>query len=355
MIIDDSVIFRSQLKNCIHGHEGITVVATAANGKIGLEKLEQVTCDLIILDLEMPEMNGLEFVAEFNKKRFKQPIIIFAANSPSSATQLIECLNAGASDFVAKPHSAPSFEDAMEGIQRELLPKILQFKQNIKNEKIKSDDYIRPEVGPEIPPNFGAKVNLTNFKPRIVVIGSSTGGPTALDKIFTRLHGHTPRIPILIAQHMPADFTAALASRLSVVSGIPAAEGRSGETIVPGRIYVAPGDYHMSLQRIGGTSTTIVKIDQEPKRNSVRPAVDFLFESAAKLFGATTAGFILTGMGMDGRDGAVAIKKASGAMMIQSRESSVVWGMPGSVHSVGAYDAEGDLEECAKTLLRMIS
>ena len=355
MIVDDSVIFRSQLKNCIDGEEGISVVATAANGKIALEKLEQVSCDLIILDLEMPELSGIEFLEQFKKKKFKQHIIIFTAFSVSAAEELIATLNAGASDFVSKPTSGLSFEEAIEGIRRELLPKILQFKETFKSthpasglsSDRSSDQVLNPITTP--------KINLQNFKPRVVVIGSSTGGPTALDKIFTYFKGHIPRVPILIAQHMPAEFTAALASRLAYVSGIPASEGRSGEVIRPGHIYVAPGDYHMSIQKTSGGASTIIRLDQEPKRNSVRPAVDFLFEAAAKYFGASTAGFVLTGMGCDGRDGAVAIKKAMGAMMIQTQESCVVWGMPGAVHAAGAFDGEGNLEECAQVLLKMVS
>jgi two-component system chemotaxis response regulator CheB len=361
MVVDDSIVFRSQLKNCLDGQEGITVVATAANGKIALSRLEMDACDLIILDLEMPEMNGLQFLAELRKGKFPQRVIVFAAPTKEGAGQVLEALNAGAVDFIAKPATAASLDDALEGIRRDLLPKIIQFKKryNATNESLRSlresakesqnSNATQEPRGPYPP------VLLETFKPRVVVIGSSTGGPTALEKLFSSLMGRNVHVPILVAQHMPPNFTEALAKRLGVISGLPAGEGKHGESIVPGHIYVAPGDFHMSVQRVADSGKPVIKIDQAHKRNSVRPAADFLFESAAREYTNSCACFILTGMGEDGKDGAIAIKKSAGAVMIQDRESSVVWGMPGAVHAVGAYDDEGSLEECARILKQMVS
>lgn len=352
MIVDDSVVFRSQLKNCLEGQEGITVVGAAANGKIALERIEQAACDLITLDLEMPEMNGLEFLAEKKRRNLPQKVIVFAAPNKEGGAQVLAALAAGADDFIAKPASATSLDEALEGIRRELLPKILQFKR--RQDLYKSSEPAPSAAAKEVPlPIRSAafpQIILETFKARIVVIASSTGGPTALEKLFTMMKGHKVNVPILIAQHMPPNFTESLAKRLEAICGLPAAEGKAGELILPGRIYVAPGDYHMSIGRLPETQKPIIKIDQGPKRNSVRPAADFLFETAAREYGATTAGFVLTGMGEDGKDGAISIKKASGAVMIQDRHTSVVWGMPGAVHDVGAFDREGDLESCGKIL-----
>lgn len=356
MVVDDSVVFRSQLKNCLDGEQGISVVATAANGKIALDRLEREICDLIILDLEMPEMNGLQFLEEFRRRNYTQRVIIFAAPSLEGAKQVLASLNAGASDFIAKPTTAISLQDALEGIKRDLLPKILQFKMrhdSLNASPAKPSTHVSPKKFAVSDQNANP-ILLETFKPQVVVIGSSTGGPMALEKLFGALKGKTTLVPILIAQHMPPHFTDALAKRLEAITGIASGEGKQGERIQPGRIYMAPGDFHMTIQRLPGNSAPIVKLDQGPKRNSVRPAVDYLFESAAKEYGSACAGFILTGMGDDGKDGSVAIKQASGAIMIQDKESSVVWGMPGAVHEVGAFDREGNIDECSKILVHMV-
>jgi len=361
MVVDDSVVFRSQLKNCLDGEQGITVVATAANGKIALDRLEREPCDLIILDLEMPEMNGLEFLEEFRRRKMPQRVIIFAAPTKEGASQVLASLHAGASDFIAKPTSAVSLQDALEGIKRDLLPKIQQFKIRHQSALEAGNGGLSSlahqplrDKNPELAPPYKS-VLLETFKPQVVVIGSSTGGPMALEKLFSALKGRTTLVPILVAQHMPPYFTEALAKRLETVSGIPSAEGKAGEPILAGRIYVAPGDYHMSIQRLPQGPRPVIKIDQSAKRNSVRPAVDFLFESAAKEYVGSCAGFVLTGMGEDGKDGSMAVKRSSGAIMIQDKESSIVWGMPGSVHGVGAFDREGNIDECSRVLVYMVT
>lgn len=359
MVVDDSVVFRSQIKASLEGVEGIEVVAVAANGKIALERLEKNECDLIILDLEMPEMNGLETLAELKRRRLPQRVIVFAAPTQEGTRQVFEAFHAGAVDFIAKPNSTGSLEEALEGIKKELVPKILQFakRRHAKSTEVPplqaTHEPVRPDVASSSVSPY-IKITLEAFKPRVIVIGSSTGGPTALEAVFSMFKSAGPvTVPILVAQHMPPNFTECLARRLEVVSGIPAGEGRPGELVKPGRIYVAPGDYHMSVQRTPEGTTSIIKIDQGPKRNSVRPAVDNLFESVAKAYGGTTAAFVFTGMGDDGAAGAKAIKQASGGVMIQNRESSVVWGMPGAVFATGAYDAVGDLTECSRILVQM--
>lgn len=361
MVVDDSVVFRSQLKNCLDGVEGIQVVATAANGKIALDRLEKDACDLIILDLEMPEMNGLQFLAELRIRNFRQRVIVFAASTSEGAGQVLDALNAGAVDFIAKPTGVSSLDEALGGIRRDLLPKIIQFKKRhftggIEQKPAKgSQDADRASLATTRPQGAYASLLLETFKPRVVVIGSSTGGPNALEILFSSLKGRSVCVPILVTQHMPPLFTEALAKRLGIVSGLEAGEAKHGEEVLAGKIYVAPGDFHMSIQRLPGSGKPVIKIDQEPKRNSVRPAVDFLFESAAREYASGCAGFILTGMGEDGKDGSIAIKKAAGAIMIQDRQSSVVWGMPGSVHGVGAFDSEGSIEECARIFKQMVS
>ncbi|MCX6109051.1 MAG: CheB methylesterase domain-containing protein, partial [Proteobacteria bacterium] len=177
---------------------------------------------------------------------------------------------------------------------------------------------------------------------------SSTGGPAALEVVVSKLHGRVPRIPVLLVQHMPESFTRNLASRLTDLSGVEVREATNGEPVKPGALILAPGNFHMRLNRNGDCN--YITLDQGPKVNSVRPAADLLFISAAQLYGPSCAGMVLTGMGEDGCTGAKAIKQAGGGIMIQDRDSSIVWGMPAAVEKAGAYDLIGDLNACADQL-----
>jgi two-component system chemotaxis response regulator CheB len=332
------VVFRTQIKAALEGVPGIEVAGTANNGKIALQKLTQSSVDLITLDMEMPEMSGLETIREVKKAKFPVKIIVFSSHTTRGSEAALEALTAGAHDFVAKPSGADlTHENAAQKIREELLPKVKQF---VPSETVQRPvDKSPTSTGPTKTTDF-TKRDLTTFQPSVLVVGSSTGGPPALEKIFTQL-SLPLRVPVLIAQHMPPLFTASLAKRLSEHSGIHAAEGVDGEKVLPNRIYVAPGDFHMTCVKRG--MDTVIKLDKNPQRNSVRPAVDPLFESAAEIYGSRTFGVILTGMGEDGLLGCKAIKKAGGGVMIQDQVSSVVWGMPGAVHSGGCFDGMGNL------------
>jgi two-component system chemotaxis response regulator CheB len=367
LIVDDSVVFRSQIKAALEGTSNIKVVGSAANGKIALDKIALEPVDLVILDLEMPEMNGHQFLTEIARRKLPQKVIVFAAPTEQGRQMSFKALAEGAVDVIQKPTTAKSLEAALEGIKSDLVPKILQFAQrhDVSESGLSSAAPTTGLTGQALdavsstgtpPPVRSFKsVALESFKPRVVVIGSSTGGPTALEVIFGLMAGKAVNVPILIAQHMPPHFTECLAKRLETISGIPSGEGRPGELVKPGRIYVAPGDYHMTVRRLPDGSNSIIHLDQSPKRNSVRPAVDSLFESVASVYGGMVGAFVLTGMGEDGMVGSKAIKQATGGVMIQNKASSVVWGMPGAVASAGALDAEGDLPECARILAKMVA
>lgn len=361
LIVDDSVVFRSQIKNALEKYPEISAITVAANGQIALAKLEQQSIDLVILDLEMPQLDGIGMLHILRERGFKQRVIVFSASSTSGVRTAFEALKQGADDFVAKPHGTNSLEESLQILHHDLIPKVLQFSSKAKKKVHINESSLHQQQRENLAhsdrsksTSFGAypKTTVETFKPSVIAIGSSTGGPTALDKIFATLKEVSLRIPILIVQHMPPVFTANLAKRLSEISGHPAAEGRHGEIIKPGKIYVAPGDYHMSLMRTS-SAEAMIKLDQTPKRNSVRPAVDNLFESCANIYGGMTAAMVLTGMGEDGMAGAIKIKEARGAVIIQDEESSVVWGMPGSVFASGAFDIKASLEECALHLRNM--
>jgi two-component system chemotaxis response regulator CheB len=282
-------------------------------------------------------------------------VIVLSAQTKAGAENTLAALRLGAVDFIAKPALDPKAGSPAETIRAHLAPKVLQFAAQVSAPL--------PRIAPVAPPapsgqiataataSF-APVNWRTFSPAIVTIASSTGGPAALEQLFSQLRGPLA-CPILIAQHMPPVFTATLAERLARTSGLPVAEAQAGEPLVPGRVYMAPGDYHLRVSVSGKT----INLDQGPQRNSVRPAADYLFESAAAAFGARTLGIVLTGMGADGRDGAVAIKKAGGAVVIQDRISCVVFGMPGAVAEARAQDQEENLAAIARrlALLRICS
>lgn len=347
LIVDDSVVFRSQIRSAIEGAASIEIVGTANNGKIAIQKLEQSSVDLITLDMEMPEMGGVETIKAIRAKKIPVRIVVFSSYTTRGSEATLEALAAGADDFVAKPTGeVNSIEVAVQKIRDELLPKINQFI----SPSIGLTTGVSPAVtsasspsklAPSVKTASFPKRDIDTFSPLAIVIGSSTGGPPALEKVLFQLPV-TLRCPIFIAQHMPPIFTASLAKRLSTISGIVCAEGFDGEKVENNRIYIAPGDFHMTVVKDAGRE--IIKLDKGPHRNSVRPAVDNLFESIIKVYGSRVMAFVLTGMGEDGMVGCRAIKESGGGVAIQNRESCVVFGMPGAVFQSGAYDEIYNLE-----------
>jgi two-component system chemotaxis response regulator CheB len=358
LIVDDSVVFRSQIKTALEIYPEIKSITTAANGRIALSKLEQSSIDIMILDLEMPELDGMETLRLMRERGFRQKVIVFAASSASGASKAMDALKLGAADFVTKPQGGNSLDESLERVRQELVPKILQFRPVLTSapkELPKREAYPSASPPPKAEPKKYTIVSIHTFKPSALAIGCSTGGPGVLEKIFPSIKGRSLRVPIFLVQHMPPVFTANLAKRLSDISGHPAAEGRHGELVAPGRIYVAPGDYHMTIGRLANQKDVAIRLDQSQKRNSVRPAVDNLFESCVSVYSGMIGSMILTGMGEDGLQGALKIKGASGGVMIQNEASSVVWGMPGSVFHAGAYDEIGSIEECAACFANMVT
>lgn len=357
LVIDDSVVFRSQISEALRGVPGVEVTGSAPSGRIALQKLEQNPVDVITLDMEMPEMDGLAVLKELKARKIKSKVIVFSSQTQRGAEKALDALRAGADDVVAKP----SFDDGpklspAELIRQTLAPKVLQFK-GVKDTQGHVGTAVTPEdlaqrhttIKKGVVNNL-AKVNIQSLRPNIIVIASSTGGPAALETIFSKLKGPF-KVPILIAQHMPAVFTEILASRLSSVSGLVCREAKNGEKLMPGLVYVAPGDFHMELRGSGGETT--ISLNQNERRNSVRPAADYLFETAAELYGDKCLGIVLTGMGEDGLDGSIRIKERKGAVVIQNAASCVVFGMPGAVHAINLQDSSGDLEYVAHTIQKL--
>ncbi len=353
LIVDDSVVFRSQIKAVVEGISQITEISLASNGKLALQKLETGQFDIMTLDMEMPEMNGLETLRALKGLAHCPAVIVFSSVTSRGAEATIQAMELGALDFSPKPAQAMNLEEAQKLIRQDLAPKIIQVCQKLQRQRASPITAERAASNPiaylpeQVSLQFESskqwsKINLDFFRPAAIVIGSSTGGPSALKSVL-RCVRNPLQAPIFITQHMPPLFTKSLADNLSSQLGIPVDEGKHLEVVQANKIYIAPGDYHMSLKNRGDQVTIV--LDQREKRNSVRPAVDYLFESAAEIYGPKLLGIVLTGMGQDGLIGCKAIKDHKGAVVIQDEASSTVWGMPGSVFKHGAFDKMCSLED----------
>lgn len=340
LITDDSVVYRSQIRAALTDIPWIEIVGTASNGKIALDRLQQTPTDLLILDLEMPEMDGVQTLKEIALRKLNCKVLVFSSASQRGAETKFEALRLGAYDFITKPGPVdatdPQFKNPSDKIRSVLEPKIsFLFKENL---EIKASPLIAPSMVKPTYPHLLWEL----FQPQVIVIGSSTGGPTVLETIFSEIRGPL-KCPILIAQHMPPIFTATLAERLQKLSGIPTREGSHGTPLETNSVTIAPGDFHMTIS--GTKERPGVVLDQSPQVNSVRPAVDPLFSSAAAIYGPRCLGIVLTGMGSDGKDGAETIKRAGGGVLIQKESTCVVFGMPGAVMAAGAFDRAMDPTE----------
>lgn len=338
LVVDDAVVVRRMVSDVLEEDPGIEVAGVAANGRIALQKVPQVSPDVIILDVEMPVMDGLETLKALGKEYPDLPVIMFSTLTERGAEVTLDALSLGASDYVTKPSNVGSVVLARQRIREELIPRIYALTGQVGTTAQPSPPkrVERPVIAPATPsprprpiptirPHLPGRVT-------VVVIGVSTGGPNALAEVIPALPRDFP-VPVLIVQHMPPLFTRLLADRLTSAGGLPVEEATSGARIVPGRALLAPGDWHMELEVRDGAH--LVRLHQGPQENSCRPAVDVLFRSAARVFGPGTLGVVLTGMGKDGLRGSEDICGAGGRVVVQDQATSVVWGMPGYVAEAG--------------------
>ncbi len=344
LVVDDSGIYRRVVGQALEGLAGVNVVGYAADGRAALDFLAKETVDLVTLDLEMPRLDGLSTLKAMRQLSRKSRVLVLSATTAAAAQSTIAAMAAGADDFVTKPSEADPAIRPSERLRALLLPKIKQFYSWVGN-----DQETARMATPPVAPRPVTHNLLLPFAPQLVVIASSTGGPAALERLFAAMKAAPLHCPVLIAQHMPALFTASLASHLRAISQRSVEEARHQQILRPGHIYVAPGDFHLKVGRQGERDLCAL-LDQAPRRNSVRPCADFLFESAAALTKARTLGVVLTGMGSDGKDGAVAIKRAGGRVLTQDQASCVVFGMPKAVVEAQASDQESDLAGLAQAL-----
>jgi len=346
LVVDDSVTVRQLLVDALSADPAVRVVGTAPNGALGVTLLPRLVPDVVVLDIDMPVMDGLEFLQRVRPAWPKLPVIVFSTYTTHGAATTLQALWFGASDYVAKP-SAADFESAVLQARRELLPRIKAFGR-------RGGDGEAPAPATPAPPRSGTHPILSARaagappRPTVVAIGASTGGPRALADVLGELPPDFP-VPILIVQHMPPLFTRHLADGLSSQCELPVAEATHGAVLEPGTVWVAPGDHHMTVGRDG--SALRLWLDQGPSENACRPSVNPLFRSVADVFGHGALAVVLTGMGQDGLEGASRIRAARGSVIVQDEASSVVWGMPGAVARAGLADKVLPLESIAGEIL----
>jgi two-component system chemotaxis response regulator CheB len=343
LVVDDSVVYRRLVSQELSNDPELEVVGTAANGRIALAKLGQLSPDLVILDIVMPEMDGLETLKELRKTYPRLPVIMFSTLTERGAEATLDAMALGATDYFTKPTDAGGLDGSLRVIREELIPEIKALCAP-KGQKIASTALrARLPAAPRAPAGTG--------KVRVLAIGASTGGPRALAEIFTGLPADFP-VPILIVQHMPPMFTKLLADRLTAQSPIRVQEGASGCLLQPGEAWIAPGDHHMIVLRDGLHYRLLVH--QDPPENSCRPAVDVLLRAVAQSFGADSLTVILTGMGQDGLRGCESLRAAGGQVLAQDEATSVVWGMPGYVAQAGLADRVLPLAMIADEIIKRV-
>ena len=355
MIVDDSAVVRGLVSRWIEEEPGMEVVARHPNGKLAVVDVARSAPDLVLLDIEMPVMDGLEALPLLLKARPGVRVLMVSTLTKRNAEISFKALALGALDYLPKPDSNSSLTLSSD-FRGEVIRKIRALGP-VRSPRAALDEAERA-VGNQIRPGAGYAQRAFKQRPfslvppRVIAIGSSTGGPQALASVLGALAPSLSRVPVLIAQHMPPMFTTVLAERLSKAAGREAKEGSDGEPVRPGIIYVAPGGHHMTVLN---PTAPALRIGEEPQVHFCRPAVDPLFRSVAATFGPAALGIVLTGMGHDGAAGARNIADAGGSVIAQDEASSVVWGMPGAAASVGACAAllpPAGIAETAAKLLR---
>jgi two-component system chemotaxis response regulator CheB len=338
LVVDDAVVVRKLVSDQLDAVPGLEVIGSAANGRIALQKIDRQRPDVVVLDVEMPVMGGIETLREIKKKDPSIRVIMFSAFTTAGAQVTVDALTLGAEDYVAKPTSLTDPGGGADVVRQELVTKI---------KALASTPHAVPARAPaSLPP---APAVAAPRRVDIVAIGSSTGGPNALAELFARLPANFP-VPIVIAQHMPALFTPHLAERLSRESVLTVREAADGETLLPGHAYVAPGGRHLKVAAAAGAVRGV--LDDGPPVNSCRPAADVLFESVEAACGSRALAVVLTGMGEDGLAGARRLRAAGSRVLVQDEASSVVWGMAGAVAQAGLADAALPILELADEIVR---
>ena len=363
MVVDDSVVVRGLVARWLAAEQDMSVVASLRTGREAIEQIHRANPDVVVLDIEMPEMDGLEALPLLMAAKPNLIVIMASALTRTGAEVSFKALALGASDYIPKPQTNREVTTSAE-FRRALVDKIRHLGARRHKRPAASPpaaphgNSAQPAVTVDVGRGVAAPASpLVMLRPwstrpaRALVVGSSTGGPQALNALLSGIGAVIDRAPVLIAQHMPPTFTTILAEHLSRASGRRVREAEDGEAVLPGRVYLAPGGRHMLIARRNGQP--VIVLDDGPSENFCKPAVDPLFRSAATVFGSGVLAAILTGMGADGSHGAGDIVAAGGNVIAQDESTSVVWGMPGAAVNAGVCAAVLPIELIAPKVLRV--
>ena len=368
MVVDDAVVVRTLMSRWIGEQPGLTVVAALRSGREAVDQFEQYDPDVVVLDVDMPHLDGISTLPLLLEKKRDLAVIMASALTRDNAEVTIKALSLGAADYIPKPEAEGGMMTSV-AFQHELIEKIrVLAKRSPKPPRLPA--YARRSAVPVTRRLGGAIQRVGKWRlpapaektafdlrpfspitPRVLLVGASTGGPQALTKLVTAIDAVTDCAPVLITQHMPATFTTILAEHLSRASAKPVREAVDREPVLAGTIYLAPGGKHMRVTRRDGIA--MIALDDGPPVHFCKPAVDPLFSSAAEVWGAWNLALILTGMGSDGTTGAADVVAAGGSVIAQDEATSVIWGMPGSAVEAGVCSAVLPLEQIGPKAVRM--
>ncbi|MBX6329578.1 MAG: chemotaxis response regulator protein-glutamate methylesterase [Pseudolabrys sp.] len=358
MIVDDAVVVRGLFARWVEAEADLELAATVRTGHEAVSRLEELDPDVVVLDVEMPGLDGIAALPLLLAKKRNLVVIMASTVTRRNAEISLRALSLGAADYIPKPQTTREVTTSTD-FRRELIEKIRQLGLRAKRRRLGPARKPR-SGGPEallrpVPPSLAERVftlrPLPNVPPRVLLIGASTGGPQALNALIPKLGEVIDRAPVLITQHMPPTFTTILAEHLSRLVRHPVREAKDGEEIKSGVVYIAPGGRHMRVERRNGIAVTA--LGDDPPINFCKPSVDPLFFSAAEIWGSKVLALVLTGMGSDGLNGARALVAAGGHVVAQDEASSVVWGMPGQVAHAGLCSAILPLAGIASQLTQL--
>ncbi|MEM6682088.1 MAG: chemotaxis response regulator protein-glutamate methylesterase [Pseudomonadota bacterium] len=364
LIVDDSAVIRGMIRRWLETDPSISVVGSAANGEVAVREAKRLRPDVILLDIEMPVMDGLTALPLLKKALPKSHVVMASTLTTRNADISLQAMRLGASDYIPKPESRTELSGG-ETFKNAVVAKVIALgtaKRQRDGQPLPSGEGRAGEITERVmgdvtakPADKPAKVvsaaprRTPGLSPQVLAIGSSTGGPQALFKFFEGLEGKL-NLPVLITQHMPETFTAILASHLAKLCGGKCKEAKHGELLRSGHVYVAPGGKHMVVAGRPGNAT--IELNDEPEENFCRPAVDPLYRAVARTFGGRALALVFTGMGADGCKGAQDIRDAGGQVFVQDEATSTVWGMPGAIAKAGLADKILPLDQMADAVLR---
>jgi two-component system chemotaxis response regulator CheB len=357
LVVDDAVVVRGLVSRWIEEEPGLALAGSLRNGREAVDQILRINPDVVVLDIEMPELDGISALPLLIEKKRDLIVIMSSTLTRHNAEITLKALSLGAADYIPKPETNRGVTTSVE-FRRHLIEKIRALGGR-RRRVVRAPEpaaVSRPATPVPHARPAAAPIKLRAFSsipPRVLTIGSSTGGPQALIAVISKLRDVILRAPLLITQHMPPTFTTILAEHIARASGLPAREGVEGEAVLAGNIYVAPGARHMTVTKTNGHP--VIALDDGPLVNFCKPAVDPLFASVARVWGPATLAVVLTGMGSDGARGGADIVAVGGSVIAQDEATSVVWGMPGAAAHAGICAAVLPLDQIPARISRLFS